>query len=148
MAASPKYWLPKVSNTFHGRDVFAPSGAHLAAGVPLSEMGTPITDPIRLDMPQPEKIENGWSAHVTIIDIFGNLTTDLPADALGGNHDVIIQIRGHEIEGIIESYGHRQAGELVAVVDSEDYIEISIVNGNAAQMLNAKTGDAVEFLLK
>lgn len=145
---NPKYWLPKVSNTFHGRDIFAPTGAHLAAGVPLSEMGTPITDPIRLDMPQPEKIENGWRAHVTIIDIFGNLTTDLPADALGGNHDVIIQIHGYEIEGIIESYGHRQAGDLVAVVDSEDYIEISVVNGNAAQMLNAKTGDAVEFLLK
>ncbi len=52
---NPKYWLPKVSNTFHGRDIFAPTGAHLAAGVPLSELGTPITDPIRLDMPRPEK---------------------------------------------------------------------------------------------
>jgi S-adenosylmethionine hydrolase len=143
----PKYWLPKVSNTFHGRDIFAPTGAHLAAGVPLSEMGTPITDPIRLDLPRPEKTENGWRAHVTIIDVFGNLTTDLPADALEGNHDVIIRIHDREIVGIIESYGHREAGELVAVVDSEDYIEISVVNGNAAQMLNAKTDDVVEFLL-
>ena len=100
---NPKYWLPKVSNTFHGRDIFAPTGAHLAAGVPLSELGTPITDPIRLDMPRPEKTENGWLAHVTIIDIFGNLTTDLPAEALAGAvHDVLIRIRDREIDGIIE----------------------------------------------
>ena len=46
---NPKYWLPKMSNTFHGRDIFAPTGAHLAAGVPLKELGTPITDPIRME---------------------------------------------------------------------------------------------------
>lgn len=145
---NPKYWLPKVSNTFHGRDIFAPTGAHLAAGVPLSELGTHITDPIRLDLPRPEEMENGWRAHVTIIDIFGNLTTDLPADALEGRRDVLIRIHGHEIDGIIESYGHRQVGDLVAVVDSEYYIEIAVVNGSAARTLNAKTGDIVEFLLK
>lgn len=151
---NPKYWLPKVSNTFHGRDIFAPTGAHLAAGVPLRELGTPITDPVRLDMPRPVKTEKGWRAHITIIDIFGNLTTDLPAEALAssqqgeGLRDVLIKIRGHEIDGIIDSYGHREVGELVAVVDSEYFIEIAIVNGNAARSLNAKTGDIVEVLLK
>jgi len=144
----PKYWLPKVSNTFHGRDIFAPTGAHLAAGVPLSELGTPITDPIRLDMPRPEKTENGWLAHITIIDIFGNLTTDLPAEALDGRRDVLIRIHGHEIDGIIDSYGHREVGDLVAVVDSEDYIEISVVNGNAARTLNVNVGDSVEVVYK
>ena len=89
---NPKYWLPKVSNTFHGRDIFAPTGAHLAAGVSLGELGTQITDPIRLDLPRAEKTENGWLAHVTIIDIFGNLTTDLPADALDGRRNVLIHI--------------------------------------------------------
>jgi len=145
---NPDYWLPKISNTFHGRDIFAPTGAHLAAGVPLSELGTPITDPVRLDLPRPEKTENGWLAHVTIIDIFGNLTTDLPADALDGNQDVIIRIHDREIDGIIESYGHREMGDLVAVVDSEDYIEVSVVNGNAKQALNAQTGDIVEVIYK
>lgn len=143
-----KYWLPKVSNTFHGRDIFAPTGAHLAAGVPLSELGAPITDPILLDMPRPEQTENGWLAHVTLIDIFGNLTTDLPAEALKGHREVLIRIRGHEINGIIESYGHREIGDLVAVVDSEGYVEVAIVNGSAAHTLSAKTGDAVEVLSK
>ena len=143
-----KYWLPKISSTFHGRDIFAPTGAHLAAGVPLGELGTPITDTIRLKLPRPEKTENGWRAHVTIIDIFGNLTTDLPAEALKGRCDVLIRIGDGEIDGIIESYGHREIGDLVAVVDSEYYIEIAVVNGDAARTLNAKTGDIVDVLLK
>ena len=145
---NPKYWLPKISNTFHGRDIFAPTGAHLAAGIPLSELGTPITNPIRLDMPRPVKTENGWLAHVTIIDIFGNLTTDLPAETLKGNHDVLIRIRDREINGIIESYGHREVGDLVALVDSEYYIEIAVVNGSAAKKLGAQVGDIVEVIAK
>jgi len=143
-----KFWLPKVSNTFHGRDIFAPTGAHLAAGVPLRELGTSITDPIRLDMPRPEKTEDGWRAHVTIIDVFGNLTTDLPAAALEGRRDVLIRIHDREIEGIVDSYGHGEVGDLVAVVDSEDYIEVSVVNGSAARTLNANTGDVLEILLR
>jgi S-adenosylmethionine hydrolase len=143
---NPKYWLSKVSNTFHGRDIFAPTGAHLAAGVPLSALGTPITDPIRLDLPHPEKTKNGWLAHVTIIDTFGNLTTDLPAEALEGHRDVLIRIRGHEVAGIIDSYGHREVGDLVAVVDSEYYIEIAVVNGSAQKKLGAEIGDVVEVI--
>jgi S-adenosylmethionine hydrolase len=144
----PKYWLPNISNTFHGRDIFAPTGAHLAAGVPLSELGTPIADPILLDMPRPEKTENGWQAHVTIIDIFGNLATDLPAEALEERRDVLVRIHDREIDGIIESYGHGEVGDLVAVVDSEDYIEVSVVNGNAARTLSANIGDIVEVVYK
>lgn len=144
----PKYWLPKVSNTFHGRDIFAPTGAHLAAGIPLSELGTAITDPIRLDLPRPQKTENGWLAHITIIDIFGNLTTDLPAEALEGHRDVLVSIRSHKIEGIIDSYGHREIGDLVAVVDSEYFIEIAVVNGNAATRLGASIGDEVEIVYR
>ena len=145
---NPKYWLPKISNTFHGRDIFAPTGAYLAAGVPLKDLGTPITDPIRLNMPRPEKTKNGWLAHVTIIDIFGNLATDLPAEALEGQPDVLIRIHDHEIEGLIESYGHRKVGELIALIDSEYHLEIAVVNGSAARTLGAQIGDVVEVLYK
>jgi len=143
-----KYWLPKVSNTFHGRDIFAPTGAHLVAGVPLGELGTTITDPILLDLPQPEKTQNGWKAQVTIIDVFGNLTTDLPVEALDECMDSLVRIRGHEIDGIIPSYGHREVGDLVAVVDSEYYIEVAVVNGSAAKKLGAQVGDVVEVIYK
>lgn len=143
---NPKYWLPKISRTFHGRDIFAPSAAHLARGIPLSELGTPLDDPVRIELARPEKTENGWKAHITAIDVFGNLTTDLPASLLRERDRVIFRLRGAEVRGVTESYGHRQPGDLIAVVDSEDFLEIAVVNGNAAHRLEANVGDMVEVI--
>jgi len=145
---NPKFWLPKISHTFHGRDIFSPVGAHLAKGISLSMLGMPFNDPVRMELTRPKRTDSGWISHITVIDIFGNLTTDLPASALQGRIDVLFRLRGAEVDGITESYGHKQAGDLVAVVDSEDYIEIAVVNGNAAQKLGAKVGDTVEVVYK
>ena len=142
------YWLPKISRTFHGRDIFSPVGAHLANGILLSELGTPFNDPVRIELPRPEKTDKGWIAHITVIDVFGNLTTDLPVSALQGRTEVLFRLRGAEAHGITESYGHKQPGDLVAVVDSEDYVELAVVNGSAAEKLNAKVGDVVEVTYK
>jgi S-adenosylmethionine hydrolase len=140
------YWLPKISRTFHGRDLFAPVAAHLANGVMLSKLGTSFNDPVRLQLTHPEKMDSGWIAHITVVDVFGNLTTDLPISALQGRTAVRFRLRAAEVDGITASYGHKQPGDLVAVVDSEDYIELAVVNGNAAQVLGAKVGDAVEVI--
>ena len=141
-----KYFLSEVSRTFHGRDIFAPVAAQLANGVPLAEMGVPITDPRRLSMPKPEKTTNGWHAHVTVIDVFGNCTTDLPAATLSGLEKITFHLREREVRGLVDSYGHKQSGELVALVDSENYVEIAIVNGSAARTLGAQVGDVVEVV--
>lgn len=143
---NPKYWLQNVSHTFHGRDIFAPVAAHLANGVPLSDLGARFADPVELDMPHPERIETGWRAHISVIDIFGNLTTDLPASMLETREGLRIRIAGREIDGLVDSYGHRQPGDLVALVDSENYVEVAIVNGNAAKTLGVKLGDPVEVI--
>lgn len=143
---NPKYFLPRVSRTFHGRDIFAPVAAHLSNGFSLKNVGTPFTDPARIKLSRPEKTSNGFTAHVTLIDIFGNITTDLPASALQGQTDVLFRLRGAEVNGVVESYGHRSVGDLVAVVDSEDFIEIAVVNGNAAQKLGAQVGDVVDVI--
>ncbi len=143
-----RYWLPDVSHTFHGRDIFAPVGAYLAKGVPLAELGPAITDPVRLDMPKPEKTTTGWRAHVTMVDTFGNLTTDLPAASLASREDVLFRLHGHEARGLAASYGHKQPGDLLALVDSENYIEIAIVNGSAAQVTGARVGDVVEVIVR
>lgn len=145
---NPKYWLPKVSRTFHGRDVFAPVSAHLASGVSLNAFGPRITDPVLLELPRPIKTEHGWTAHITVIDTFGNLATDLPAAVLRGWSDIRVHLRGVEIIGLAESYGHKQPGDLIALVDSEDYLEIAVVNGSAAQKLGAEVGDSVEVVYK
>ncbi len=47
----PQFWLPKISRTFHGRDIFSPVAAHLANGISLHELGTPFSDPVRLELP-------------------------------------------------------------------------------------------------
>ena len=142
-----KYFLPNVSCTFHGRDIFAPVAAHLANGVPLRDLGPAITDPVRLSMPKLEKTAKGWRAHVTIIDVFGNCTTDLPAAVLTERERVTFHLSGREVRGLVASYGHKQPGELVALVDSENYVEIAIVNGNAAKTLGAHVGDIVGIIL-
>jgi len=75
------------------------------------------------------------------------LTTDLPAEAVLGADDVKIRLGDHSIDGLVYSYGHRPQGELVALVDSENFIEIGAVNGSAAQVTCAKIGDKVEVIL-
>lgn len=143
----PQYWLPAVSRTFHGRDIFAPVGAHLAAGVPLESLGTPFTNPVLLSLSRPQKTDTGFIAHITVVDAFGNLTTDLPASEVAGKN-VFIRIKGREVDGISPSYGHRKPGELIALLDSEGFLEVAVVNGSGARVTGSKVGDAVEVIVK
>jgi len=140
---NPRYWLQNVSHTFHGRDVFAPVGAHLATGVALEELGPVFSDPVLLPLSRPVKTANGFIAHISVVDNFGNLTTDLPATMIAGR-SVKIVINGRVIEGLSTSYGHHKPGDLVALIDSENYLEVAVVNGSGAKTLNAKVGDEVE----
>ena len=142
---NPRFWLDRVSNTFHGRDIFAPVGAHLAAGIPLAELGTRITDPILLDIPKASQTPQGWDAQITLIDHFGNLRTNLHTSQITG--DVNFQILGKIIEGLSKSYGQHTTGDLVAIADSGGYLEIAVVNGSAEKKLGAKFGDLVEVVL-
>ena len=144
--AVEKYWLHNVSHTFHGRDIFAPVAAHLANGLPLTHLGPALRDPIRIKMPKPEKTAKGWRAHVIMIDIFGNLTTDLPAEAVPKSKNVTFRVGGQDVRGLAQSYGHKKPGELIALVDSEDFVEIAVVNGSAAQATGAQVGDVVEVV--
>jgi hypothetical protein len=144
----PGFWLPNVSHTFHGRDIFAPVAAHLAQGVTFSDLGTSFNDPTLLELPKPIRTLNGWTSHVTIIDTFGNVTTDLPADQIINFSEVVFTLRGRTITGLAESYGWRKKGDLIALVDSEGFIEIAVVNGSAARELGIEVGDLVEVTLK
>jgi hypothetical protein len=143
-----QYWLPAISRTFHGRDIFAPCGAHLAVGVPIDKLGSRITDPVRLEFPHPEKTAEGWQANVAIIDHFGNIATNLPGRLLQGRKDVLVRLENQEVHGLVESYGNCQPGALVALVDSEGYLEIAQVNGDAAAALGVHIDDPLEIVLR
>lgn len=144
---NPAYWLQNVSHTFHGRDIFAPVGAYLAKGVPLEDLGEEITDVVRMQIPSPEKTASGWKVQITVIDVFGNLTTNLPVEAVAGKQNISFTLKGVRVDGLVPSYGHRQIGELVALGDSEGFVEIAVVNGSAASKLGARVGDVVEVVI-
>jgi S-adenosylmethionine hydrolase len=81
-----------------------------------------------------------------VIDVFGNITTDLRGDQIADMEDIKIRLLGVEIDGMVPSYGHRKVGDLIALIDSEGYLEVAEVNGNAAKRLNAQIGDSVKVI--
>ncbi len=140
----PAFWLPEVSKTFHGRDIFAPVAAHLAIGTPLDSLGSAIDDPIRLDLPAPAPTSAGWQGEVIYIDHFGNLSTNLNASHINTLKDLVLRIHQKQIVGMASTFGDRPRGTLVALLDSSGALVISVVNGNAAKVLQAHLGDKVE----
>jgi S-adenosylmethionine hydrolase len=143
----PKYWLPEISNVFHGRDIFAPVAAHLAAGVPFNSLGLAIKDPVLIKIPNPIPTQKGWKGQVIHIDHFGNLSTNVNRSHLGKSKDARINIKGVDITGLVSTFGERPKGTLIALFDSSGSLAISVVNGAAAQLLNASIGDLVEIQL-
>jgi S-adenosylmethionine hydrolase len=141
----PQYWLPEISRVFHGRDVFAPSAAHLAAGVPLEKMGTPIKDPLRIQIPHPIPLAGaGLRGQVIEIDTFGNLSTNIEEDDLQQMGDITVHINGQQVGGLVKTFGERPLGSLIALIGTSHDLMIAVVNGNAAQAVNASLGDIVD----
>lgn len=140
----PEYWLPEVSHVFHGRDIFAPVAGRLAGGTPLQELGTPIDDPVRLSIPKPEQTPHGWIGQVIHIDHFGNLSTNLRRERLGLTREVTVHLCGVSIQGLVNAFGDRPPGSLIALFGSTGNLLVSAVNGSAAQRLNARVGEWVE----
>jgi S-adenosylmethionine hydrolase len=142
----PQFWLPEISNVFHGRDIFAPVAGHLAAGIPFDKLGTPIDDPIRIEIPQALAIPNGWLGQVIHIDHFGNLGTNLNVNHLKKMKEVMVKIKGEQITGLVSTFGERPVGSVIALLDSSGSLAISVVNGSAAKTLQASVGDKIEVL--
>lgn len=140
----PRYWLPEISNVFHGRDIFSPVAAHLVNGVPLQALGSPIADPHLLHLSIPERTAQGWRGQVVVVDYFGNLSTNLSGQHLADIESVVVRIAGREIHGLVKTFGERPPGELVALLGEVDDLTISVVNGDAARLLGAGVGDTVE----
>ena len=140
-----KYWLPEPSTSFHGRDIFAPVGAHLANGIPLSRLGEKIDDPVLLEMSQPKPQEDGWLGEIVMVDVFGNLSTNIKAGMLKEKDEsLVVKIQNQTIPGITRTFGDAKPGDLIATIDSSGALAISVVNGNAAKRLNADIGTRVE----
>lgn len=148
----PEAWrVPEPSATFHGRDVFAPVAAHLAAGMPLEEVGAPATDIKRLHWPVPQVDEHGIDAFVVHVDRFGNCITNLSAEELEHNRKgrgVKLYVGSTILRQLAHTYGSVAEGEPLALIGSSGLLEIGVRNGNASELLSIEPGQPVRLLFE
>jgi S-adenosylmethionine hydrolase len=143
--SDPRFHRHPVSNTFHGRDVFAPAAAHFSLGVRLEELGAPLTEIVALP-PFRAAVQADGSilGRVIHIDRFGNVVTTVHGDQISGA-GAVIEIRGVRIEGLSRTYAENEGP--IAVAGSTGHLEIALSNGNAAFEIGAQIGDPVRVLL-
>lgn len=143
-----KYWQTSTpSTTFHGRDIFASTGAHLANGVSLEQLGSPINPAtlVKLAFPKPTLTATGISGCIQYVDHFGNLVTNIPAtDVQGKTWAVVI---GNRLIPVSCTYSDSQIGEIVALIGSHGWLEIAINGGSAQSQLQLDLGARIEIRL-
>jgi S-adenosyl-L-methionine hydrolase (adenosine-forming) len=144
---NPRFFLPALSQTFHGRDVMAPVAAHLSLGLPLAEMGSPINNPVLLSVPDLHFTEKTLVGQVLWADHFGNLTTNIHQSNISlfspkGGLKILVGTK--TITGIKQNYAQGRPGRLMALFGSSGYLEIACNLGNAAEKLGYALGKVLK----
>lgn len=143
-----RYFRKPVSNTFHGRDIFSPVAAHLAAGVRPAQFGKLIDDYLRLDFAQPVRTgRRAWTGAILKIDRFGNIVTnfataDFPALE---KRAFEMAVGPQRVTVLARNYAECGPGELFLIVGSSGYYEISASQASAAKMLGCAVGAPLEL---
>jgi S-adenosyl-L-methionine hydrolase (adenosine-forming) len=136
-----------VSATFHGRDIFAPVAAHLAAGTPLAQVGEPL-DPavlVRLELPRAKVTAAGLVAHPLHADRYGNVMLDADHDDLGAaglrrGESVMV---GEHLAYFGMTYADVPPGELLLYEDSYGVLSLAVNRGSALRMLHLRLDDEI-----
>lgn len=140
-----RYWLQDVSQTFHGRDIFAPVAAYLAKGISVKEFGNQLQEDGLTKLPSNNfvKSEKSCIGYVKHIDRFGNIFTNIPQAHLP--QKIQGRIKSADFNGLVSSYSEAEPNKLCAIKSSNGYVEIFIKEGNAAKSTTSKVGDKVEI---
>jgi S-adenosylmethionine hydrolase len=148
-----RFRLEPVSATFHGRDIFAPVAAHLAAGAPLAEAGDPY-DPERLErleLPRPRREDGTLIAHALYIDRFGNVQLDVSHDDLAGSnlklgHPLELEVGSERLPArYVRTFADVPAGELLVYEDAYRTLAVALSRGNAAEQLGLAIDDELRI---
>ena len=137
-----------MSRTFHGRDLFSPAAAHLAAGVPLAELGPPIAADalVRLEIPEPEIGQARMRATVLGVDRFGNVALNLTREhldraAVVPGMRVELAARGERYYAVMaRTFGDARPGDLMLYEDSYRNVAVAVARGSAAELLGIDEG--------
>lgn len=146
-----QYLRESPSNTFHGRDIFAPAAAHLSRGVPLEELGEPLDKLVSYRWMQPIADKDGLQGTIIHIDKFGNLITNIPStlmEEVTGGKKVKIYVGNVILNDIAATFGAVAEGEPVAYIGSAGMLEIGINKGDAKEMLGVQKGAQISIVLQ
>ena len=141
-----RYARPTVSRTFEGRDRFAPAAAWLAKGIQLSALGRPVSDYQLIDIPVVLVGDEGIDGVVLRIDRFGNLVTNIDRksfERLASSGDIEIEVGGHPVGRLVETYADIAADEICALFGSTDHLEIAANAASAVERLGLERGAPV-----
>ncbi len=137
--------LPKTSNTFHGRDIFAPAAAYIDKGTKLTEFGREIKDPVLPSFPSIKRSNNVLIGEVLHIDGFGNIITNIKEKDIIGSQIINLELNEVSLKlKFCKSYAEAERREPIVLVGSLDFLEIAINQGNAAKKFGAKVGDKIK----
>lgn len=145
------YFNMPLSNTFHGRDVFAPIAAYVAKQVDWSKMGDEISDYVKFNTPMPSVFSDKQiRGHVIHVDRFGNIITNItaneltPEKALAGAR---VRIGKHEAARLLNNFSEAGNNELFAYFGSAGFLELAVPRQSAARLTEARRGIEVEVEL-
>ena len=144
---NPRYRLSPVSRTFHGRDIFAPAAAALAAGTPLGRLGRRRKTICLLPFPRVVWTRARARGEGLVVDRFGNLITNIaerPCRSRWGLRRLAVRAGGRRIP-VVDAYGMARRGAPLAVFGSSGFLEISVREGRADQALRLKAGSPVSL---
>lgn len=142
---NPSYIRSMVSNTFHGRDVFAPAAAHLAIGIAAEQFGVRLPSLTPLALPKPARSATCVRGEVIYVDRFGNLVTNIShsdLDAVATNRVSVSMPNVLDIP-LVKAYAHGAPSGPLAIINSWGLLEIAVRDGNAARQLGATYGATV-----
>ena len=135
--SNPALRGPRLSSTFHGRDLFAPTAAHLAGGFPLAEVGPLVSDPVCLEEASPQWEGQELVGQVIHVDRFGNLTTNIPAEAVASwREGWQLHLGASQVlSQLCRTYADAPPDALLALIGSAGLLEIAVNGGSAARRL-------------
>jgi S-adenosylmethionine hydrolase len=165
---NPEFWLPEVSATFHGRDIFAPVAAHLARGAKLEDLGRLVTELVSLPLPQLALAPDRITGEVLYADRFGNLVTSIgrlwwqkdrlvlagafgqipPAPVEFAAAEIEVEIGGQSLGGISRTYGDARNGTPKVLIGSSGFLEMAVPQGSAAEAMGIGRGEPVTLRLR
>jgi hypothetical protein len=144
-----RFMMPKISNTFHGRDVFAPAAAHLTKGTQPAEYGPEIREIVTPKFAKVIRRDDAFVGEILHVDGFGNVITNFrekELKALNVRDAVTVEIKGVNLKlKLCKAYAEVEAHKPLAIIGSHDFLEISINQGNAAKTFKIEAGDKIKL---